>query len=245
MRRASLTVGCIMGACFSLAACLVPPLDPVLTLSSDALRLLDEGILPDRDLDKQPLAPDAVPIYLALRNDKAADSAEVQRAAIIGLMNRSDSMCEKYMVDVLVFANTTSAVLGVGNVTLGAAATATTGSTATGLAGAATAATGVKTGLANDVLGGKSADILYRGVMARRGAERLVILGLLEQKTNGFEKAMAHLSNYHTLCGPAVGIGEISASLDRTEEDASKLAGAKIEAINKATADKEVSVEQE
>ena len=233
MKRASLTAACLAGACLSLTAC-VTPLDPVLSLSPDAIFVLENNKLPERDFAKAPLSPDAVPIYLVMKDDKAVGSAEVNRAVIVGMINRSDSMCEAYMVDVLEAANMTSAGLGASGVIFGAASTATTGSTATALAGAGTAATGVKTGLSNDVMGGKSADVLYRGVMARRLAERLVIIGLLEQPTQGFEKAMGHLSYYHTLCGPAVGLGEISAALDRTEDEASELAEKKIEAISKA-----------
>lgn len=232
MKRASLTAACLAGACLSLTAC-VTPLDPVLSLSPDAIFVLENNKLPAKK-EGDTLSPDAVPIFLVMKSGKTVGSAEVNRAVIVGMINRSDSMCEAYMVDVLEAANTTSAGLGASGVIFGAASTATTGSTATALAGVGTAATGVKTGLSNDVMGGKSADVLYRGVMARRLAERLVIIGLLEQPTQGFEKAMGHLSYYHTLCGPAVGLGEISAALDRTEDEASELAEKKIEAISKA-----------
>lgn len=150
---------------------------------------------------------------------KATQTPSAERGVLLGLMNASDTACEKYMAGLITSSNTLKSVLGVTSFGLSTAATLSSPTrSANILSGVSTFATGTDERLSNTVLGGKSAALIYKSVSAVRRKERNRIWSIFEG--GNFGLASSELADYHALCGPTVGINALEEAVDKANTDA-------------------------
>jgi hypothetical protein len=168
---------------------------------------------------------DALFIYLAQRNpDEPLRRRAVANATARALMLNSDLACEQYMRDVIKRIRTTKSVLGVSSLALSGAAGVTTPVRSANLLSALSAfSSSADAKLSTTVLADKAPELLYKAVMAQRSEERSRLLTLLVNADLG-EAApgvvMAQLAEYHSRCGPTVGINGLEASVENKTEQA-------------------------
>ncbi|MFN7163300.1 MAG: hypothetical protein ACK4P2_00635 [Hyphomonas sp.] len=150
---------------------------------------------------------------------KASKDSASQPGVLLGLLNASDTACERYMAGMITSSNTLKSVLGVSSLGLSSAASLSSPTrSANILSGIAGFATGTDQQLSTTILGGKSTALIYKAVFGVRKKERARIIGMYESAN--FALAAADLADYHAQCGPTVGINALEEAVDKATRDA-------------------------
>jgi len=165
---------------------------------------------------------DAVLIYLALR--KSASKVELDRATALALIHNSDMICEHYMADFMLKSRTTSSTLQITSLGFSSLASVTEpAKSANILAGLSAFATGAEEKLKKTVQADKAPELLYKAVMAERSRERNRLLTLLQSEALGDSApamVIGQIADYHSRCGPTVGINALGNAVDSTSQAA-------------------------
>jgi hypothetical protein len=160
---------------------------------------------------------DSLGIWLAKNGNPA-----LSRATYSALLDKSDKDCEKYMTEVIIYAQKVDSGLTLGSLFLSGAATLITPLRNSHIAaGGATYLSGSKDALSQIVLGGNTTSVLYRAVMAGRSKEKARLLALMADNAR-LNDVQASLSAYHGMCGPVYGINQIDAAVTEAKNTAEK-----------------------
>ena len=138
------------------------------------------------------------------------------------LLDRSDVYCQNYLVGVSVINNTAATSLDITALTLSSVAPLTTPARNKNILSAISAiATGSKSALINDVLGGKDYGLIHDAIVAGRKDERKLIQQDIDaDKFKGWSQdaILAHMQPYHVDCGIEFGLQYLRAVVTKQSQ---------------------------
>ncbi len=157
----------------------------------------------------------------AILAEMTSKEPDVQEGIFSAMIVRSDSICERYMGNVITSSNTTLTAFDVSALAFGTAGgIASPGRSANVLSNLATFATGTKGVLSDNILGGNGPALIYKSVMTVRKKEHARLEAIM--KARGAMAAARQVQAYHGMCGPTVAVNGLDAALENSNTTAGK-----------------------